>query len=40
MEEQCKNNCRAYNSFNSIVSVHRIITIKLSLRTNKMKDIK
>ena len=39
MEEQCKKNCRAYNSFNSIASDHRIITadIKLSLRANKMK---
>ena len=35
-------NCRAYNSFNSIASDHRIITadIKLSLRANKMKDRK
>ena len=38
MEERCKKNCRAYNSFNSIASDHRIITadIKLSLRANKM----
>ena len=42
MEEQCKKNCRAYNSFNSIASEHRIITanIKLSQRANKMKDRK
>ena len=40
--EQCKKNCRAYNSFNSIASDHRLITadIKLSLRGNKMKDRK
>ena len=35
-------NCRAYNSFNSIASDHRIITadIKLSLRANKKKNSK
>ena len=34
-------NCRAYNSFNSIASDHRIITadIKLSLRANKRKIV-